>query len=129
MSSVVDTVAEHLTAAGVVGAWTLFRGYEPPDPDKTISIIEYAGPPPDTTFVADYPNFQVRVRVSEDEYVTGRDKAGEVLEALHAQAVTGTSVSPNESLVYVIAEQQPYPVDRDSRARLIFGFNCRSMRT
>ena len=129
MSSVVDTVAEHLEASGLTSGWPVFRGYEPDDPDHAVTVLEFPGPPPDTTFLADYPSFQVRVRGLRSEYVAARDKAQDLHDAVHAQPVAGTSVSPNEALVYVVAEQQPFLVARDARERVVFAFNCRSMRS
>lgn len=126
--SVVDSVADHLAASGALGGWQVFRGYEPPDPDQAVTLTEFAGLPPETTFAADYPSFQVRVRAAAWDYQAARGRAQTVLDALHAQTVYDVDVSPHAPLVYVTAQQQPFLLERDARDRPVMIFNCKTMR-
>lgn len=126
--NVVDLLAESISLTEVVdGGWTVFRDYEPPSPDKTITLVGYAGEPPDTTFQADYPAIQIRIRGAARDVLTPREKAEQVYRLLHGQSPIGAV--ENESLVYLIATQQPYIVQRDELERVTYAFSCRTMRT
>lgn len=125
MTSIIDQIVDYLTEVDVLGDWTCFKSYMPDAPDRAMAIVEFSGESPETTMAVDYPAFQVRVRGSMADYSATRDHAEIVYRALHARELYAGTAEP---LVYVIARQQPFPVERDGRERITFAFNCRSMR-
>lgn len=127
MPSIVDAVADFIE--GSLNGWVVSRAYEPPTPNRTVTLIEYPGEPPETTFAMDYPSFQVRVRSDPWAYEEARDEAETLYRLLHAATIAAdVGVSPIGT-VTIVAQQQPFPVDRDELDRDVIAFNCRSMRT
>jgi hypothetical protein len=66
-------IAEYLQtkAVGTVGT-SIFYGSEPPKPDESITVFEYAGFEPNLQAGLEFPNIQIRVRSSSWETARAR---------------------------------------------------------
>ena len=115
--ALLDDIGTYLTSQNVVGGetgWTLAKGFEPPTPDKIVTIYELPGDEPDQTEGTkyDYPFFQTRVRGEEFGYEETRTKVQAVFNALNDADISG--------YVYVFARQSgPQSLGHDGLTRPI----------
>jgi hypothetical protein len=96
--TILEAVGEKLAAdnLGTLGQ-TIFLSIMPDTPDVCTAVYEYAGQSPLDTFGAsvnialDRPNIQVMTRAGRNDYVTARDRAVNVRNAL--ARVSNTTLS------------------------------------
>ncbi len=113
--ALLDDIGAHLVSENVVdGAtgWALAKGFEPPSPDKVVTLYELPGDEPDQTDGTKYdlPALQVRVRGDEFGYDAARTQLQTVFAALNDATITG--------YVYVYANQSgPISLGHDGSTR------------
>jgi hypothetical protein len=85
---ILDAIADRLQAASIVfPAVDLFIGIMPDQPDRCVSIYEYAGASPLEVMVnedatLERPSIQVLIRAGRNDYPTARSLAASVQNAL-----------------------------------------------
>lgn len=67
-------------AGGSAGAWPIFLGSEPDDPNDVITLYDIPGEAPNPKWSLDYPRFMVRVR--SVSYLQAYTKAEEIKATL-----------------------------------------------
>jgi len=126
MTALLDDIGTALTTASVVGGatgWALAKAFEPPTPNRVVSVYETGGGEPDQTDGTKYdsPTFQVRVRGDEFGYSDARDKMDDVFAALNDATISG--------YVYVFARQSgPIPLGHDGNTRPLMTLNFQALR-
>lgn len=97
-------------------------GQEPDSPDKTITIYNSPGSPPNPKWRLDYPSVQIRTRAAPGDSRAAWDKANEVKKALlglQSQTVNGDRwVS-----VTMTGDISPLGADRNNRYRYTVTFD------
>lgn len=114
---------------GTIGAdsgWSIAVSREPLEPDTTITIFDRGSfLEPDPKWLLEYPLFQVRVRGSENNYLSATTKAQEikdVLLGLQPQLRNGTDYRGIWQLSDII------PLGYDDQNRPLLSINFRSAR-
>ena len=126
--ALLDDVGTYL--AGQVGSLTLgtnlFLGRMPDEPDTCVALFEYGGDAPVNTMGSDamppveQPRIQILTRASG--YSSARTLAISCFAALEAvlnESLSGTRYHR------VAANQSPFPLERDSRDRVVWAQNFR----
>lgn len=103
--------------------WTIAIGIQPDKPDKTITIVDTAGLPPNPKYLLDFPTVQVMVRGVVGEYLeTSRIAHGckDVLLGIQSQDVGGAG---NDRMVSITMLGDVAFIAQDRNARPTFTFN------
>jgi len=124
--ALLDDIGTKLTSAGVVGGatgWSLAKAFEPPTPNKVVTLYETGGGPPDQTDGTKYdlPTFQARVRGDEFGYEAARTKMEAVFDALNDATISG--------YVFVFAlDSGPLSLGHDGATRPLLTLNFTTMK-
>lgn len=106
----------------------LFLSKMPDNPDVCVTIYEYQGTAPLTTFGAtaiqlDRPSVQISVRAGRDDYATARDLA-QALRLLVSGIVNVTAANVNIVGVQPTGSFFALSVDQLERPRVVFNMDC-----
>jgi hypothetical protein len=124
LTEVVDYLATELSLSA---GSTIFETQLPPTPDAVMSVQETGGAPPDrqlgaTTALFSFPTIRLLCRGAADDYTTPRAQAKtawEKLLAINPQTTLGST-----AYQFVTPMSEPHALERDSKGRIIIGFNC-----
>lgn len=119
---IVVELAKRLHAAGIVvfdetgTSGDAFIGRNPSEPDESVALTPYPGPPSDSGLPYDLESFQVRIRSAPFDPRPGINKAKQIYDALHGlRAIT---LADGTYLVSCLANHtSPAPLGPDGNNR------------
>lgn len=128
MTDVLDDLAFHLDAAGILDASAIWLDTRPDQPTRILVLTRYSGAGPERSLGAGLP-WATRPRIQ----VVARDArqtdasdlawaAWKALEPVANQAVNGTWFERIETL------QEPFLLERDETQRWLYAFNVEAIR-
>lgn len=127
MADLLDGLARHLTAAGLVDyqpdgtSGDCFIEVQPAQPDSIVTLTLYGGAPVDSRLPYDTPSLQVRTRGDADPR-TSRARAQALYEELNG---LGPVTLPDGSyLLLAVANQTPSFMGQDTTGRCEHVFNA-----
>lgn len=122
-------IRDILSTAGVgtIGAnsgWSISVSREPLKPDTCITIFDRPSfLEPDPKWLLEHPNFQVRIRGSENNYLSATTKAQEIKDLLlgiQPQLRNGTKYRG----IWQVSDIIPLGYDEQNRPILTMNFRC-----
>tara|TARA_R110000824_G_scaffold96453_4_gene230959 strand:- start:1273 stop:1680 length:408 start_codon:yes stop_codon:yes gene_type:complete len=122
-------LAATVTNTNLILGTNLFLGRLPEDPDTCVAIVQTGGLAPvdtaggSTLPAFTQPRFQAMVRAGN--YATASSLAEDVFKKV--QLIDNESLSGTKYL-RASGVQEPFPLDRDSRERMVFVCNYQTMR-
>jgi len=116
-------ILTHLSTNGAVdgvSGWACFEEYQPPTPDKCVTLIQSPGIPPDQSTVTtnSYPEFQVRARGVAFGLQELQIKMDEIMTILNNANIAGyTYIYPIDSAPMFLRSDA-----QDNRPELVLNF-------
>lgn len=140
-SAFLDQIADWLINQGVVDAgpggptgWQVFKSYQPPSPDQTVTLYETPGEVPEiitdisSESAYDFPGLQVRLRGTSMQYSAMRAQFQKIYKALHEQEPTPVA-GQNIFITLYSVNSGPMPMGLDEENRPEATWNFRTMRS
>ena len=128
MASVLTEVVNYLaTELSLTAGTNLFETLLPDTPDAAMAVEETGGAPPERQFGStaaafEFPSIRVICRAGANDYNTPRAQAKTAWEKL--LEITPQSTLGSTKYQFVTPMQSPFEIGRDSKDRVIVGFNC-----
>ena len=128
MASVLTEVVDYLaTELSLTAGTTIYETILPDTPDAIVAVEETGGGPPERQFgstaaLFEYPSIRVLFRAGAHDYNTPRAQAKTAWEKL--LEITPQSTLGSTKYQFVTPMQSPFELGRDSKDRVVIGFNC-----
>lgn len=120
MTTLVEDIADYLDDQGLGTVQTdIFYNNMPDTPDNCLAVYAYAGQAPPTTWDAEYPSIQVKVRNTDS--IDAYELAYSVFTTLHR--LTNPSMTSTKDYYYIYATQSPAMMGKDANGRYEFVVN------
>jgi hypothetical protein len=128
MASVLTEVVNYLaTELSLTAGTNIFETILPDTPDAVVAVEETGGAAPERQFgstapIFEFPTIRVMCRATANDYNTPRAQAKTAWEKL--LEITPQSTLGSTAYQFVTPMQSPFELGRDSKDRVVIGFNC-----